>query len=220
MGAFEVSGQVTGMAGQGWSSGTWVWWGSDCCTCCGPWLPHSSSWESVGYVSGWMDFLILNSGLCWLTHLATSSAGQEWPPTSPRPWLPCLHWGRAIEDIYSEGRLERERIGKMHGPWLHFQWSVWKVTLLRQGGVLRVGVSHHCSSLPNPEGTIRMERKEKVSPFDRHMVGKLILAYNCLFNSHGENSPLNCRGSEKKMVPKTYMVTYTPPSQHPLVGEK
>lgn len=87
MGAFEVSDQVMGMEGQGWS-----WWGSDCCTCWGPWLSHSSSWESVVHVSGRMGFLILNSGLCWLTHLATSSAGQEWPPTSPRPWLPCLHW--------------------------------------------------------------------------------------------------------------------------------
>lgn len=146
MGAFEVSGQVMGMEGQGWSWGAGVWWGSDCCTCCGPRLAHSSSWESVVHVSGRMDLLILNSGLCWFTHLATGSAGQEWPPTSPRPCLPCLHWRRAIENIYSEGRLQRERIGKTHRPWPHLQWSIWQVTVLPQGGVLGVRVSHLCSS--------------------------------------------------------------------------
>ena len=182
MGAFEVSGQVMGMEGQGDPEelGLMRKWRLHLLW---PAVAHSSSWESVVHVSGRMDFLILNSGLCWFTHLATSSAGQEWPPASPRPWLPCLHWRRATESVYSEGRLERERIGKMQRPRPHFQWSIWQVTVLPQGGVLGVRVSHLCSSLLNPEGAIRMERREKVSPFDRHMVGKLILAYNCLFNS-------------------------------------
>ena len=91
----------------------------------------------------------------------------------------------------------------MHRPQPHFQMAHWRSdSAPLYPGRGAGGLGYPTFVAPYTEGTIRMESREKVSPPNRHVVGKFILAHNCLIISHWDNSPLNWIGNENKMGAK------------------
>ena len=162
---------------------SWVWWGSDGCTCCGPrlltrplgrvWFTSLGEWTFWYWTQACVDLPILppavldKSGLLQVQGLGCHVyTGQE----QPRAYTLRADW--------KERELEKCR---GHDP--TFNGPSDKSLYSPREGCWGSGYPTFVAPFLNPEGAIRMERREKVSPFDRHMVGKLILAYNCLFNS-------------------------------------
>ena len=168
-------------------------------TCWVPWLCHFTSLKSLVYVHGQVDFLILNPGLYWLICLPPSNVGPvetshvskaliAMPTSGQGQSRTHVLWGEAVK-----GREVRRCIGPAQNILvLSTQVRVWR------GRVYLAFVALQT------EGTIRMESREKIPPPSpkRHMVGKFILAHNCLSSSHWDNSPLNLIGNEREMGPK------------------
>lgn len=85
------------------------------------------------------------------------------------------------------GQAEEQRKWEGAKPLSYFQMAHQMVLYLGRGAE-RLGVSQLCCSLHR---RYHQRAGKKSSSPNRHMVGKFILAHNCLLNSHRGSSPLN-----------------------------